>query len=247
MMSDNLIPEAAFNIRIKDGLQKHPFVRKRVIPALEKTHAKQITLLKQKYKSEREDFIWFHIFRDLVKHYTTLLGKDRGLSFFLLRGGAFQHVVWDNLNKALYSDDSFSFDLPLHNNPGGGVLDEDNQVSLRGKLSTAIRNGERYAVLKIYFYVHDSKIEFARQPGDTTVSKNVGLLCEVPYFFLRSDRYNTFQDTDITNKLLDMFELKKEDPGNMDLDFIPTNELGESYGSSFGTEIGNDCVGVYIR
>jgi hypothetical protein len=254
-MSDNLIPHAFFTFRLKPDIAKHPFVRKRVIPALEKTHAKQLALLKQKYKKrlanaklsegELTTRVWSLALNDIVVHYCNLQGKDRYLSFGLFSGGAHQFIVWDNYSKALYPTDNFSFDLPFSNDPDVGLFEENNQVFLRGKLATTFRDGERYSVLKIYFYVVDKSEK--REPGETTISSNVGILCEIPYFFLRSDRYETLQDTETTNKLLEMFELKRDDNNFEPLDFIPTDELGESYGISTWLEIGNDYAGVTIR
>jgi hypothetical protein len=256
-MSDNIVPNAFFTIRLKQTVASHPFIRKRVIPALEKTHTKQVALLKQKYKkrfvnakpklseAELSNWVWSAVLNDIVTHYATLQGKDRYLSFGLFSGGAHQFIVWDNYSKALYPTDNFSFDLPFSSDPDVGLFEEDDQVFLRGKLATAFRDGERYSVLKIYFYVVDTSEK--REPGATTISSNVGILCEIPYFFLRSDRYETLQDTETTNKLLEMFELKRDDNNFEPLDFIPTDELGESYGISTWLEIGNDYAGVTIR
>ena len=254
-MSNVLVPDALFSIRVNNKIYKHPFVQKRVVPALEKTHTKQIALLKQKYKkrfannsqiaaSELDTWIWFGIINEMVSHYVTVKGKDRGLSFFLFSGGAYQHVVWDNLNKSFYPTNNFSFDLPFSNDPDVSLFEEDNQVSLRGKVATAYRDGQRYSVLKIYFYVGDTSEK--RDPGSTSISKNVGILAEIPYFFIRSDRYDTFQDTDTTDQLLSLFELKKDDRDFSPPDFIPTDELGEMYHNTMSIDIGNDYVGVYV-
>ena len=256
-MADYLTSHAFFSIRLKQDVAKHPFVRKRVIPALEITHTKQVATLKQKYKkrlasvktteTELDNRVWFGILNDMVTHYSSLLGKDRGLAFGLLSGGAHQFIIWDNHQKALYPNDNFSFDLPFSNDPDVGLFEEDNQVFLRGKLSTAIRNGQRYSVLRIYFYVVDTSEK--RDPGETAISKNVGILCEVPFFFLRSDRYETLQDENATNQLLELFELKKDDTDYSPPDFIPTDELGEMIGGvgPAWIEIGTDYAGVNIR
>jgi len=253
---ENLVADAFFNIRIKSDIYKHPFVKKRVIPALEKTHAKQVTLLKQKYKkrlanskltaAELDEHIWYGILLDLLRHYTTLSGKDRGLSFGLFSGGAFQHIIWDNNKKALYPANNFEFDIPFSKDPNIGIFAEDNEIFFRGKLATAYREGERFSVLKIYFYISDNSEK--RDVGATTISKNVGILCEVPSIFLRSDRYLTLQNTQLTNQLLELFELEKDkDFTQPDLDFIPTDELGEMYNTATGFDIGNKYAGVYIQ
>ena len=254
-MSDNLLPHAFFTVRIKPDIASHPFVRKRVIPALEKTHVKRVALLKQKYKrrlstaklaeAELYSKVWYAIINEMVTHYSTLLGKDRGLTFGLFSGGAHQFMVWDNHHKSLYPTDNFDFNLPFSDDPDSSLFEEDNQVFLRGKLATAFRDGQRYSVLKIYFYVVDTAEK--RDPGATTISKNVGILCEIPFFFLRSDRYETLQDEGTTNQLLELFELKREDNDFSPPDFIPTDELGEMYGASSWIEIGNDYASVNIR
>ncbi len=254
-MTDSLIPHAFFTIRLKSDIAKHPFVRKQVIPALEKTHAKQVATLKLKYKkrltnaklgeSELNDKVWSLVLNDIVIHYSNLLGKDRGLSFGLFGGGAHHFMVWDNHHKSLYPTNDFSFNLPIGNESEYSTLEENGDVFLRGKLATAIRDGERYSVLKIYFYVIDNSEK--RDPGETTVSRNVGILCEIPFFFLRNDRYETLQDENTTSQLLELFELKKDDTDYSPPDFIPTDELGESYGYSSWLEIGNDYAGVAIR
>ncbi len=256
-MADYLTPHAFFSIRLKLDIGNHPFVRKRVIPALERTHAKQVATLKQKYKkrfaslysteSELDNRIWFGILHDLVTHYSSLQGKDRDLAFGLLSGGAHQFMVWDNHQKSLYPTDNFSFELPFSNDPDVGLFEEDDQVFLRGKLSSATREGQRYSVLRIYFYVVDTSEK--RDPGETVISKNVGILCEIPFFFLRSDRYETLQDNSTTNKLLELFELKKDDTDYSPPDFTPTDELGEMIGGVGATwiEIGTDYAGVTIR
>jgi len=252
----NLVEDSFFSIRLKSNIYHHPFVQKRVIPALEKTHPKQISLLKAKYKKryinsnikgeELEEHIWYGIFIDLLKHYTTLAGADRGLYFGLFSGGASQHIVWDNLKKNLYPTDNFDFDIPFSKDPNISSFAENNEVFFRGKIATSYRDGARYSVLKIYFYVQDNHEK--RDVGDTTISTNVGILCEIPYFFLRSDRYKTFQDENATNALLELFELEKDkDIRPFDLDFIPTDELGEMYHNSTGTDIGNEYAGVYIQ
>jgi hypothetical protein len=254
-MPDYLVPHAFFSIHLEENIAKHPFVRKRVIPALEKTHTKQVSILKQKYKkrlsnaklsdTELNNKIWYFVLNEMIIHYSNLLGKDRGLTFGLFGGGAHNFIVWDNHHKSLYPTNDFSFNLPFSTESEYTTFEDNDEVFFRGKLATAYRDGERYSVLKIYFYVVDNSEK--RDPGETTVSGNVGILCEVPFFFLRNDRYETFQDHDTTNQLLELFELKKDDTDYSPPDFIPTDEIGESYGSSSWLEIGNDYAGVNIN
>ncbi len=255
-MADQLIPNAFFGIGLKSGIAQHPFVKERVIPALQKTHAKQISVLSQARRkqmvglsgTELENRVWFAVLNDMYKHYATLNGQDRFLDFCLFSGGADRFIVWDNYNKRLDPSNGFSFRLYFSDDQSCGVgYDKDGTVSLRGKLSTTIRDGQKYSVLRVYFYVEDHTEK--RDPGATSISKNVGLLCEVPYFFLRHDRYETLQDKDTTNILLEMFELKLEDNNFSPPDFIPTDELGDSTydGSRSYFEVENDYASVRIN
>lgn len=256
MLQKFLTPNAFFSVVISHAdIASHPFVRRRVIPALEKTHPKQLGLLQQKYRkrwtdqklssAEFETRVWSVVLYDIVNHYTHRQGDDRSLSFGMFSGGD-TYYVWDNLLKNFYPTDDFSFNLPLSKDSfSGGLYGNDGKVFLRGKLSTTIRNGERFSVFRVYFFVSDSSED--REPGATTISANVGILCEVPYFFLRSDRYNTFQDTTTTNRLLEMFELEKKQDDYMPPDFIPTDELGDMITSTSPIQIGNKYVSLWIR
>ena len=250
--TDNLVPQSFFSVSISnENIQHHPFVKRRVIPALEKTHAPQISALKLKYRkrmarsklspSELEDKAWGFVIWELVNHYLQLQGTDRMLRFGLLAGGGHTYIIWDNHQKSLYASNEFRFSVLLANKDEG--FEDDDDVSLRGKLSFAVRDGKRYPVLKIYFYVH--QMLDGRQADATDPSPNVGLLCELPYFFIRHDHYETLNNAAATENFLELFELTKED-NDLEIDFIPTDELGEmAYYDRF-VRIGNKYVTITI-
>jgi hypothetical protein len=255
-MQDNIMLQSFFSININsNNIHHHPFVINRIIPALEKAHPKSIAALKQKVKKKLTtngcssdkiaDLLWGQVLTEAISLTIKKLGEDRNLSFGLMTTSDGQTLVWDRLFKSLYSCDSFSFSIPLlRSNYVDYFGDEDGAVYLRGSHSTANRNGQSYSVIRIYFYIHDVKEH--REPGEKKISENVGLLCELPYFFVRSDRYETFSDSEVTNKLLDLFELKKPD-NDLFLDFIPTNELGDMTSGRQWVEIGNDFVTFNIN
>lgn len=252
-----LTPHAFFNIVPSyKGLALHPFVRQRVIPALEKTHPREMSMFKQKYMRnivnaklsslEKQSRVYSLAIWEMMNLSIKHRGADRGLSFGLFSGGAYRYYVWDNLSKNFYPSQGFEFDLPLAYKPEPLDRPHDGEVHFKGKLSSATRGGGSYLALRLYFHVGDEKER--RDPGETRQSENVGIVCEVPYFFLRSDRYETFQNQEVMQRLLETFGLREERM-DMDLDFIPTDELGEStfLSESPATVIGNDYMTVYIR
>jgi hypothetical protein len=253
-MSDNIVSHAFFSVSIGKDVYQHPFVRDRVIPALKETHKTEILSIVRrnkpfitgmnKPKEELENLLWFNVLSEVIRDSIKKFGDDRGLGFGLLGGGASNYLIWDNLYKNLYPSFDFSFSLPLLTDDKNHYGYNDGTVYLRGAQSTAYRNGQRISVIRIYFY-HD--IHEKRDVGAETISTNVGLLCEVPFFFLRSDRYETFADEDATNNLLDLFELTKSNLFDSPLDFIPTNELGDMTHDASPVVIGNNFASLNIR
>ena len=155
--------------------------------------------------------------------------------------------MWNGIFHSLYPCEKFSFSIPLlSSNHNNYFSDEDGEVYLRGSHSTANREGVAYSVIRIYMYVHDSSEQ--REVGATTISANVGLLCEIPYFFIRSDRYETFANKAVTTNLFNLFGIKEDNLfSNYDFDFTPTDELGDIINPWQHLAIGNEFVTFHIK
>lgn len=220
---DNKLDSIAVDIRLGYyNFPNHPFVKNRIIPYLKRNGYpdKEITKLKAKKRKELAELnkkyhqvpkqytdqeieftVWGDIFKDLIEKHIHEYGGDKFLAFRYLNNGSQNHtLIWDNLYKNFrsspYQDYSFIFDL---HNPH----DYKNILRLSGETVHVYRKDDPRAkyrkIFVIYFELLEPGSKVWGQHWDSVryggeYHEDMGVLAELPYNFLESNRQNWWRD-----------------------------------------------------
>jgi hypothetical protein len=250
---DDLEPNTFFSIVVHyEAIAKDSFVRKAVIPELRRllgdsAYRSELAMLKKnKHLSSKPDhelreLAWGLVISHLIEKAVKTHSNTGSLRFGLLGTAPSlnQALLWDEASKSLSKmpeSGTDLFSLSLVDESATYYLFDD--VKLKGRFVLSENGDGKTLVLKVYFYtpgIHGKDVQ------------QVGILCELPYPFLRADRDALLARKAEADQLLDEFALKfnKYYEGHDDW---YEDELGETQmsGGNMQIAIGNDLVSIYV-
>ena len=242
------------SINYMKPLFNHPFFKNEVIPHLKKhIPEKEIAIVRKSLKKKG----WKMSDEELEEHaLMTFFEKQTGkelwkifqFSFVIFNAGSRNNeIVWNNYEKGFQEKAEFEVLLFEPENTEKSGWRKDGSVFLKGGWVTEKRDEERYSVFKVYLYIYDYNHKLEMPWEFNPKNYKVGLLAEIPYQFLRYDRWDIYNNKQYSEKLLTIFNIKKlenmHEPGGPGV----ANEIGkEGLTSQPGFTVGNEYVEFWL-